>query len=136
MEPWWTPRTWTLVEMSRAFSRGKTSFSFIRFLQRRDDVQLMSAALDVYTHIFSSILGHQQTEKSNTLLAQVSPSQRPKVKEALQHLQKKMEELKTNLSQMNQEREEVLTKLKNIEVRKVPPQAGFHQPHIHLLLWF
>lgn len=93
-------------------------------------MQLMSAALDIYAHIFSSILEKNQQQN---LLDQLSPAQRPEVEDALKHLQWKMDTMKKILRQMNQEREEVMAKLKTIEVRTVPPQAGFHQPHIHLL---
>lgn len=87
----------------------------------------MSAALDVYAHIFSSILEKKQQHNQVSLLDQVPPSQRSEVEVALKHLQQKMEALKIKiLRPMNEEREEVMAKLKTIEVRKVPPQAPFH----------
>lgn len=86
---------------------------------------MMSATLDVYTHIFSSIQEQkEQQDQAHTLLGQVPPSQRSEVEMALQHLQQKMERLKRSLRQMSREQEEVLARLKAIEVRKVPPQAG------------
>lgn len=110
-------------------------FSLVRFLQRRDDGQLMSETLAIYNRIFSSILQkNQQQNQAGTLLDLVPEHERSSVEHALKCLQKKMDTMEKNLRHMNREREEVMAKLKTIEVRKVPPQADFQQPHVHLLL--
>lgn len=109
----------------------KTSFSFIHFLQRYNDVQLMSTILEVYAHIFSSILKqNQQDDQTKTLLDQVPESQRSMVKDKLQALQQMMEHLKKHLKQQNREREEVMARLKTIKVRStnsnLPAQRDFY----------
>lgn len=89
-------------------------------------MQLMSATLDIYDQMFSSILKQNlQQNQADYLLDQVSVLKLSKVKNALQDLQRKMEKLKRNLTQMNQERDEVMAKLKTIEVRTVPPPSSF-----------
>lgn len=85
----------------------------------------MSATLDIYDQMFSSILQQNlQQNQANYLLDQVSVPKRFEVKKALQDLQTGMEMLKRILKQMNQEREEVMDKLKNIKVRTVPPPSS------------
>lgn len=81
----------------------------------------MSATLDIYDQMFSSIL---QQNQANYLLDQVPVSKHFEVKKALQDLQTGMEMLKRILKRMNQEREEVMDKLKNIKVRTVPPPSS------------
>lgn len=81
----------------------------------------MSATLDIYDQMFRRIL---QENQADSLLDQVPAHKRFKVENALQDLQRTMEKVKRILKQMNQEREEVMAKLKTIEVRTVPPPSG------------
>lgn len=84
----------------------------------------MSATLEVYAHIFSSILQQkQQPDQSDTLLGQVPESQRAGLEDKLRALQQMMEHVKRHLRQVNQEREEVMTKLKAIKVRNISTSA-------------
>lgn len=78
----------------------------------------MSATLEVYAHIFSSILQQNQSQdQTNTLLDKVPESQRPSVEAKLRALHQMMEHVKRHLRQVNQEQEEVMAKLKAIKVR-------------------
>lgn len=80
----------------------------------------MNVTLDVYMRIFSSILQHnhnQGHDKTGTLLDQVPESKRSEVKENLRMLQQEMETLKSNLSHLNHNREDVISKLNKIKVR-------------------
>ncbi|XP_029681414.1 uncharacterized protein [Takifugu rubripes] len=91
--------------------------------QRYNDVRLMSATLEVYAHIFSSILQqNQQPDQTDTLLDQVPESQRSSLEDKLRALQQMMEHLKRHLRQVNQEREEVMVKLKAIKVDDIMVQ--------------
>lgn len=92
-------------------------------------MRLMSATLEVYAHIFSSILQqNQQPDQSDTLLDQVPESQRSSLEDKVRALQQMMEHVRRHLRQVNQEREEVLAKLKAIKVRNIsmPAQADSH----------
>lgn len=91
----------------------------------------MSTILEVYAHIFSSILKqNQQDDQTKTLLDQVPESQRSMVEDKLQALQQMMEHLKKHLKQQNREREEVMARLKTIKVRStnsnLPAQRDFY----------
>lgn len=94
-------------------------------------MHLMSDILEVYTRIFSSILNqNQQQGQTKTLLDHVPRSQRSSVEDKLQALQQMMEHLKRHLRQQNQEREEVMARLKTIKVRNtnsnVSAQGDFY----------
>lgn len=87
----------------------------------------MSATLEVYAHIFSSILQqNQQPEQTEALLDQVPESQRSGLEDKLRAMQQMMEHVRKHLRQVNQEREEMLAELKAIQVRSIsmPAQAG------------
>lgn len=81
----------------------------------------MSATLDIYDQMFHRILKQNQAD---SLLDQVSEHKRSKVENVLKHLQTMMEKVKRSLKQMNREREEVMAKLKTVEVRTVPPPSS------------
>lgn len=84
----------------------------------------MNATLDVYMRIFSSILQHKQhaknTKKSPSLLdlCEVSPDKRPQVESVLTEFQQKAAELKRQLSQRINNKEDVLGKLHQIKVKE------------------
>lgn len=92
--------------------------------QRKEDIRLINATLDVYKRVFSSILHHQQQQHggeaaASGLLDKLSSSNRTRVQAHLEKLQNKMEELRGRLSRMNQDRrdeQDMLSKLKNIKV--------------------
>ncbi|KAM7378544.1 hypothetical protein PAMA_013444 [Pampus argenteus] len=89
--------------------------------QRKEDVLLMNATLDVYMRIFSSILQRshsQRHEKSNTpaLLDQLSDARRDQVTRALVEFQQKLGKLKRRLSHLGRNKEDVINKLNNIKV--------------------
>ncbi|KAM7367375.1 hypothetical protein PAMP_015280 [Pampus punctatissimus] len=89
--------------------------------QRKEDVLLMNATLDVYMRIFSSILQrshNQRHEKTNTpaLLDQLSDARRAQVTSALVEFQQKMGKLKRRLSHLGRNKEDVISKLNNIKV--------------------
>ncbi|XP_054480966.1 interferon gamma 1-like [Anoplopoma fimbria] len=82
-------------------------------------VHVMNATLNVYTRIFSSILQnnqHHDGTRTSLLDGLQSDSERSGVKSALTEYQHKIEELRRHLGQVNQDREDVLSKLKKIEV--------------------
>ncbi|XP_068565533.1 interferon gamma 1-like [Cebidichthys violaceus] len=82
-------------------------------------VHVMNATLDVYIRIFSSILqSDQHHDRTGTpLLDQLrSDDERAKVESVVMSYKQKMEELMRHLSQVNHDREDVLSKLKKIEV--------------------
>ncbi|XP_070710279.1 interferon gamma 1-like [Pempheris klunzingeri] len=84
--------------------------------QRKEEIQLMNATLDIYMRIFSSILQH---DHSAALLDKLSASARPQVESALTELQQEMEKLKRHLghlNHLNHEREDVLSELNKIKV--------------------
>lgn len=79
----------------------------------------MNVTLGVYMRIFSSILqhGHNQFhDNAETLLGQVPEPNRPAVETTLQKLQQMMERVKSHLSHLNQDREDMISKLNEIEV--------------------
>ncbi|XP_029131411.1 interferon gamma 1 [Labrus bergylta] len=82
--------------------------------QRKEELQLMNATLDVYMRIFSSVLKHSNNPQTPTLLDQF-----PQAESDLKNLQEKTEKMKTrldNLSQLNHNKEDVLCKLNSIKV--------------------
>uniref|UniRef100_A0A673A3F4 Uncharacterized protein n=1 Tax=Sphaeramia orbicularis TaxID=375764 RepID=A0A673A3F4_9TELE len=79
---------------------------------RKEDV--MSATLDVYMRIFTSIL-HEKT-KTSALLGQMSSTDEEKVEKDLKELHQKMKDLKRHLSHMIQNKKDVLNKLSTIKV--------------------
>lgn len=85
----------------------------------------MSATLDIYDQMFSSILQQNlQQNQADSLLDQVPAPKHSKVKAVLKDLQTRMEEVKGILKEMNQDREKVMAKLKTIKVRTVPPPSS------------
>ncbi len=92
--------------------------------QRKEEVQLMNVTLNVYTRIFSSILQrhhrHQHGKSRSTpLLDQVLDTKRNKVASDLVMLKEKMEKLKENLCHLNDDREDIISKLNKLEVSVV-----------------
>ncbi|KAF3705318.1 hypothetical protein EXN66_Car021009 [Channa argus] len=92
--------------------------------QKKEQVQLMNLTLDIYAHIFSSILqhNHQQPNDNNgspALLEQLSEHSRPQVELDLTKLQQKMENLRKRLNKMHHQQpnhEDVLSQLQKIKV--------------------
>lgn len=91
--------------------------------ERKNDIELMITTLDVYKHIFSSIMQHSSNHQhhgkpvaSVGLLDQVSDSKRSEIESALQSLQHKMGTLNDHLNRLNRHKEEILGKLKQIKV--------------------
>ncbi|XP_040886325.1 interferon gamma 1-like [Toxotes jaculatrix] len=89
--------------------------------QRKEDIQVMNATLDVYMHIFSSLLQHNHHQHhgrtlSSPVLDQLSNSDREKVKLDLRNLQHKMEEMRKHLGQLNQDKADMLSELDKIKV--------------------
>nr|QYW22334.1 interferon gamma-related protein [Channa argus] len=92
--------------------------------QKKEQVQLMNLTLDIYAHIFSSILqhNHQQPNDNNgspALLEQLSEHSRPQVELDLTKLQQKMENLRKRLNQLHHQQpnhEDVLSQLQKIKV--------------------
>uniref|UniRef100_A0A3Q3IBJ2 Uncharacterized protein n=1 Tax=Monopterus albus TaxID=43700 RepID=A0A3Q3IBJ2_MONAL len=92
--------------------------------QRKEQVQLMNATLDIYTHIFSSILQHSHHQHHDrthvpALLDQLKEPKKSQVVSALTELRDKMEKLKKHLGRLdhqNLDQENVLSDLKKIMV--------------------
>lgn len=79
----------------------------------------MNITLGIYIRILGSILQHghnQPHDKAETLLGQVPESKRPEVEEKLQHFQQMMKKMKSRLSHLTQERENIISKLNGIQV--------------------
>ncbi|XP_070785412.1 interferon gamma 1-like [Enoplosus armatus] len=81
---------------------------------QRKELQLMNVTLDIYMRIFSSIL--QGNSETPTLLASLTSTEKSKVENQVENLQRRMEDLKNELNRLNQDREDALSKLKKIEV--------------------
>ncbi|XP_040008593.1 interferon gamma 1 [Xiphias gladius] len=88
--------------------------------QRKEDILLMNATLDVYMHIFSSILQHGHRHHDGTvtsaLLKNLPGSERSRVNSALTKLQQKMGELRRRLGQPNHNKQDMLSELNKIKV--------------------
>ncbi|KAK2859201.1 hypothetical protein Q5P01_003821 [Channa striata] len=92
--------------------------------QRKEQVQLMNRTLDIYAHIFSSILQHNQHQThdnngSPALLEHLSENSRSQVQMDLMKLQQKMENLKRRLNRLHHQQpnyEDVLSQLNKIKV--------------------
>ncbi|XP_054877983.1 interferon gamma 1-like [Poeciliopsis prolifica] len=80
--------------------------------QRKDDMQLMSATLDVYTRIFSHVRHHHGIH----LLDGLSEPERTEVLQYLVNQEKNVKELKSRLICHNQSMENALIELKSIKV--------------------
>ncbi|XP_008399113.1 uncharacterized protein LOC103459382 [Poecilia reticulata] len=80
--------------------------------QRKEDIQLMNATLDVYMRIFSYVRHHH----GKHLLDKLSESKRTEVKEILKNLENKAKELKSRLICQNQNIEDALSELERIKV--------------------
>lgn len=79
----------------------------------------MNATLDVYAHIFSSILHRQHPDNIPALLDQLPERSRPQAESALRELQQNMENLKKHLSHphcANHNYVDVLSELNKIKV--------------------
>lgn len=77
----------------------------------------MNATLDVYTRIFSSILttnSHSQDERS--LLEKLPQTDKDHVRNVLEKLWHKMKKLKSDLSHLQQNKEELFNRLSTIKV--------------------
>lgn len=85
-------------------------------------MQLINTTLDVYVRIFSSIL-QQDHNKGRPLLDQVPESERPEVRARLQELGQMMDSLKRNLSHLNEDREDIISKLNKIKVSDITPAS-------------
>lgn len=81
--------------------------------QRGDNIHLMKATLDVYTHIFSKLL---QQSHYGGLLDHLPGSKKSRVHSDLTELQRKLKEVKTRLSPPNYNKEKALSKLNTIQV--------------------
>ncbi|CAB1421687.1 unnamed protein product [Pleuronectes platessa] len=86
--------------------------------QRKEDIKLMNATLDVYMRIFSSILqhSHQGQASSSKLLDPLSNSNRSLVRSVLKKQQQKMEELRGNLRLVQHDNEDMIRQLSTIKV--------------------
>ncbi|XP_014906354.1 uncharacterized protein LOC106958784 [Poecilia latipinna] len=78
--------------------------------QRKEDIVLLNATLDVYMRIFSSVRHHKH------LLNKLSESKRTEVRENLKNLESKAKELKSRLICQNQNIEDALSELERIKV--------------------
>ncbi|CAN9508376.1 unnamed protein product [Ophioblennius macclurei] len=76
--------------------------------QRRHDIQLMNATLDVYLRVFSSILG--QEDSPSSLLADQG------VKESILYMQDKMVDLQKKMNSISFHRDDLLGRLSRIPV--------------------
>uniref|UniRef100_A0A3P9NDX4 Interferon gamma n=1 Tax=Poecilia reticulata TaxID=8081 RepID=A0A3P9NDX4_POERE len=85
---------------------------FLHVPQRKEDIQLMNATLDVYMRIFSYVRHHH----GKHLLDKLSESKRTEVKEILKNLENKAKELKSRLICQNQNIEDALSELERIKV--------------------
>lgn len=91
--------------------------------QRKADIQLMNATLDVYTRMLSSILQqHHSGPEASRLLDTVPTQNRSKVEEAVRNLQQEMKELQRNLNQEHHSREEMMLELSKIRVSATQDQ--------------
>lgn len=91
--------------------------------QRKADIQLMNATLDVYTRMLSSILQqHHGGPEASRLLDTVPSQNRSKVEEAVRNLQQEMKELQRNLNQEHHSREEMMLELSKIRVSATQDQ--------------
>ncbi|MEQ2296053.1 hypothetical protein AMECASPLE_020935 [Ameca splendens] len=90
--------------------------------QRKDDIQLLNATLNIYMRIFSNVLHpslgnhHGGSHNPRLLDSLTNPADRSKVHSALKQLKKKIEELKSRLTCQNQNIETALSELDNIKV--------------------
>uniref|UniRef100_A0A3Q0S6G1 Interferon gamma n=1 Tax=Amphilophus citrinellus TaxID=61819 RepID=A0A3Q0S6G1_AMPCI len=107
-----------IYEQTQYWSKNRSSP-----LQKKNDIELMITTLDVYKHIFSSVMKHSGSRQhhgkpvaSVGLLDQVSDSKRSEIESALQTLQHKMGMLNDHLSHLNRHKEDILGKLKQIKV--------------------
>uniref|UniRef100_A0A3B3XUU5 Uncharacterized protein n=1 Tax=Poecilia mexicana TaxID=48701 RepID=A0A3B3XUU5_9TELE len=78
--------------------------------QRKEDIVLLNATLDVYMRIFSSVRHHKH------LLNKLSESKQTEVRENLKNLESKAKELKSRLVCQNQNIEDALSELERIKV--------------------
>uniref|UniRef100_A0A3B3VUI8 Interferon gamma n=1 Tax=Poecilia latipinna TaxID=48699 RepID=A0A3B3VUI8_9TELE len=83
---------------------------FLHVPQRKEDIVLLNATLDVYMRIFSSVRHHKH------LLNKLSESKRTEVRENLKNLESKAKELKSRLICQNQNIEDALSELERIKV--------------------
>ncbi|CAK6974548.1 interferon gamma 1-like [Scomber scombrus] len=91
--------------------------------QRKEEVLLMNATLDVYMRIFSSILQRHHTQHhEKALLDQLPETNRDDVTSALEELKEKMDRLKTELNRKSHDKEDVIGKLNKIKVDDVNNQ--------------
>uniref|UniRef100_A0A3Q1JSC3 Uncharacterized protein n=1 Tax=Anabas testudineus TaxID=64144 RepID=A0A3Q1JSC3_ANATE len=87
--------------------------------QRKEQIQLTKATLDIYSHIFTSILQHEHQDNTPTVLDQLTEPSRAQVESDLTKLQQDMENLKSRLNQVHHQNpnyEEVLKELNRIKV--------------------
>ncbi|XP_032445782.1 interferon gamma 1-like [Xiphophorus hellerii] len=80
--------------------------------QRKEDMQLMNATLDVYLRVFSHVRYHH----GNHLLDRLSEPKRTEVIKHLAKLENKAKELKSRLICQNQNIEDALSELERIKV--------------------
>lgn len=78
----------------------------------------MNVTLDIYTRIFSSILKHSHNNDDGkpVLLASVPVTEKQELQKALNKLKHNMEQLKSELGHLNQNKEDVLIELYKIDV--------------------
>uniref|UniRef100_A0A3Q3N7Y3 Uncharacterized protein n=1 Tax=Mastacembelus armatus TaxID=205130 RepID=A0A3Q3N7Y3_9TELE len=75
--------------------------------QRKEQIQLINATLDIYMHIFSSILEHHQNHGktgSSLLLDQLTQPMRSQVELDLMKLQQEMEEVRRHLGHLDHQK--------------------------------
>ncbi|XP_045896876.1 interferon gamma 1-like [Micropterus dolomieu] len=105
-------------EIGRAPLFSHVTRSINTSCQRKVDIQVMNVTLDIYTRIFSSILKHSHNDDDGkpVLLASVPVTEKQGLQKALNKLKHNMEQLKSELGHLNQNKEDVLSELYKIDV--------------------